>query len=122
MDELFARLGGKPAVDAAVELFYKKVLADERISGFFDGVDMKNQINHQKMFLTYAFGGAPDYPGNSMRKAHKKLVEQDGLSDLHFDAVIENLGAALIELGVTEELVGEVAAVAETVRADVLNR
>lgn len=37
---LFEKLGGEPAVDAAVDIFYKKVLADDRISGFFDGIDM----------------------------------------------------------------------------------
>ena len=83
---------------------------------------MDRQRNHQKRFLTYAFGGLPDYPGKSMRAAHAKLVEEHGLSDAHFDATVENLAAALKELGVSDEMIGEVAAVAESVRDDVLNR
>ncbi|MGB1061385.1 MAG: truncated hemoglobin, partial [Ketobacter sp.] len=40
MSTLYEKIGGEPAVDAAVDLFYKKVLADERIKHFFEGVDM----------------------------------------------------------------------------------
>ena len=33
---LYDRIGGEAAVDAAVELFYRKVLNDYRINRFFD--------------------------------------------------------------------------------------
>lgn len=118
MATLYEKLGGAAAIDAAVDKFYEKVLADDRIKHFFDDVDMKKQAGHQKRFLTYAFGGAPDYPGKSMRKAHEHL----GLKDEHFDAVVENLGATLQELGVADDLIQEAAAIAETTRNDVLNR
>lgn len=122
MSDLFEKIGGAPAVDAAVDLFYQKVLADERIKHFFDGVDMERQAGHQKMFLTYAFGGAPNYSGQGMRAAHKTLVEEQGLNDSHFDAVLENLGAAMAELGVPDELITEAAGIAESTRGDILNK
>ena len=122
MSSLYERLGGAAAVDAAVDLFYTKVLADDRIKHFFDGVDMKRQAGHQKAFLTYAFGGSPDYSGKNMREGHKHLVEKMGLNDSHFDAVMENLGATLTELGVAPDLIQEAAAIAESTRNDVLNR
>lgn len=121
MTSLYERLGGEKAVDAAVELFYRKVLADGRIARFFEGVDMDQQIAKQKSFLTMAFGGANNYTGLDMRNAHKRLVEK-GLNDSHVDAVIENLGGTLRQLGVGEKEVKEVAAIAESVRADVLGR
>lgn len=122
MNTLYERLGGEPAIDAAVDLFYDKVLADERINHFFTNSDMARQRGHQKLFLTYAFGGMPGYSGRSMREAHAPLVEKLGLNDDHFDAVMENLGAALMELKVADELIGEAAAIAESVRDDVLGR
>jgi len=122
MSTLFQKLGGKEAVEAAVDRFYTRVLADERIRHFFDGVDMERQRQHQKLFLTYAFGGAPNYPGRSMREAHRHLVEKMGLNDSHFDAVVEDLALTLEEMGVESALIQEVAAIAESVRADVLNR
>ncbi|MCF6336923.1 MAG: group 1 truncated hemoglobin [Gammaproteobacteria bacterium] len=120
-DALFDRLGGEAAVNAAVDIFYRKVLADDRISRFFDGVDMDKQAAKQKAFLTMAFGGPNNYTGEDMRKGHAHLVER-GLNDSHFDAVVENLGATLKELGVADDLIGEVAAIAETTRNDVLGK
>ena len=38
------------ALDAAVDVFYRKVLTDDRISHFFDDVDMDRQIAKQKSF------------------------------------------------------------------------
>ena len=122
MATLFEKLGGADAVNVAVDKFYEKVLSDDRIKHFFEGVDMVQQAKHQKRFLTYAFGGAPNYPGKSMRAAHKRLVEEMGLNDEHFDAVMENLGATLTELGVADDLISEAAAIAESTRDDVLNR
>jgi len=120
-DSLFNRLGGEGAVDAAVDIFYRKVLADDRINEFFDGVDMDRQAAKQKAFLTMAFGGPNSYTGEDMRKGHAHLVAR-GLNDSHFDAVVENLGGTLKELGVSDELIGEVAAIAETTRSDILGR
>ena len=116
---LYERIGGDPAVTAAVDLFYRKVLADKRINQFFEGVDMDKQAAKQKAFLTMALGGPNRYTGEDMRKGHAHLVAK-GLNGSHFDAVIENLGATLTELGVPGNLIAEAAAIAESTRADVL--
>jgi hemoglobin len=118
---LFEQLGGSPAVEAAVDRFYRKVLADQRINAFFDGVDMDRQAAKQKAFLTMVFGGPSNYTGLDMRRGHAHLVAR-GLNDSHFDAVVENLGATLRDLGVAENLIVQVAALAETTRNDVLGR
>jgi len=118
---LFEQLGGEGAVNAAVDIFYRKVLADYRINRFFDGVDMEKQAAKQKAFLTMAFGGPANYSGKDMRDGHAKLVKM-GLDDSHFDAVMENLKATLAELGVAQNLIDQVDALAETTRADVLGK
>ena len=118
---LYERIGGEAAVDAAVDVFYRKVLADDRINKYFEGVDMDKQAAKQKAFLTFAFGGPANYSGKDMRDGHAHLVAK-GLDDTHFDAVMENLGATLKELGVADDLIAEAAAIAESVRNDVLGR
>lgn len=118
---LFDKIGGEPAVDAAVDLFYRKVLNDERINRFFEDVDMDEQRAKQKSFLTMVFGGPNDYTGQNMRDAHKRLVD-DGLDDCHFDAVAVHLQNTLEELAVPAELVNKVMAIAAGTRDDVLNR
>ena len=118
---LYEQLGGDNAVNAAVDIFYRKVLSDDRISQFFEGVDMDKQIGKQKAFLTMAFGGPNNYTGVDMRKAHAHLVAR-GLNDSHFDAVAENLSATLSELGVAAPLIEQVMAIAGSTRNDVLGR
>lgn len=118
---LFEQLGGQPAVEAAVDIFYRKVLLDDRISRFFEGVDMDKQRAKQKGFLTMAFGGPHNYSGKDMRAGHARLVAM-GLNDSHFDAVVELLGGTLAELGVAPALIAQVAAIAESTRNDVLGR
>ncbi|AUT03567.1 hypothetical protein CLI64_25945 [Nostoc sp. CENA543] len=124
MATLFEKLGGDAAVDLAVDKFYERVLQDDRIKHFFADVDMEKQRAHQKAFLTYAFGGTDKYNGRYMREAHKDLVEKQGLSSEHFDAVAEDLMETLKEMGVSQELLAEVAAVAAAPqhKKDVLNQ
>lgn len=118
---LYERLGGKDAVNIAVDNFYRKVLSDDRVNYFFDDVDMDKQIPKQKAFLTMVFGGPNNYTGKDMREGHRHLVSR-GLNDSHVDAIIELLGQTLSELGAEEKDILEVAAIANSVRDDVLNR
>ena len=118
---LFEQIGGEAAVNAAVDLFYRKVLVDKRINQFFATTDMERQAAKQKAFLTVVLGGPNKYSGQDMRSAHANLVKQ-GLNDSHFDAVMEHLGATLTELKVPAELIGKAAAIAESTRNDVLGR
>ena len=118
MTTLYERLGGEAAVDKAVDIFYDKVLADERIRDYFENIDMVAQARNQKAFLTMVFGGPNDYSGQDMRNAHAHLA----LGDEHFDAVVEDLAATLKELGAADSDIAEVAGIAESVRGDVLNR
>jgi hemoglobin len=118
---VYDQIGGAAAVDAAVDVFYRKVLIDDRISRFFDDVDMDRQSAKQKAFLTMVLGGPANYSGLDMRRGHAHLVAR-GMDDSHVDVVLELLGGTLAELGVPQNLIAQIAAVAESVRDDVLDR
>ncbi len=120
-ESIYDRIGGQAAVDTAVDIFYRKVLADPTISSFFDDVDMEQQRTKQKAFLTMVFGGPNSYTGKDLRSAHAHLVER-GLNDSHFDAVAGHLQATLEELGVDPQITGEIMATAAGTREEVLNR
>lgn len=77
MTTLYEKLGGKDAVDIAVDKFYEHVINDERIKHFFDEVDMKKQRGHQNNFFN--------------------------LNGKHFETVIENFLITLKELGISDE-------------------
>jgi len=116
---IYDRIGGQSAVSAATELFYRKVLADPVVAGYFDDIDMDAQLAKQAAFLTMVLGGPNNYTGRDLRAAHARLA---GLDDEHFDHVATHLEATLRELGVGDAEVKEIMGVAGGARDDVLNR
>jgi len=118
---VYDQIGGAAAVDAAVDVFYRRVLADAYVNRFFQGVDMERQAAKQKAFLTMVMGGPHNYTGKDMREGHKHLVKM-GLNDSHFDHILMHLRATLAQLGVQENLIQTIIGVAESTRADVLDR
>ena len=47
---LFDRIGGRPVLVAAVEIFYQRVLNDPIVSSFFVGLDLKKQKTKSTKF------------------------------------------------------------------------
>ncbi|MFD5316148.1 group 1 truncated hemoglobin [Streptomyces sp. NPDC127098] len=115
-ETLYDRLGGETAVVAVVEIFYGKVLADEALAGYFDGVDVDRLKRHQSRFIGQALGAARPYSGRSMEKAHGHLA----ITDAAFDRVVGHLAASLAEAGVDEETIGVIAAKLGPLRADIV--
>ena len=114
---VYELIGGADAVDAAVDLFYGKVLADKRINHYFVNTNMARQRNHQKRFLTQALGGPATYTGKAMRAAHEHLH----LKEVDFNAVAENLTLTLRELNVPEHLIDQTMEIVASVKPDILN-
>ena len=113
---LHERLGGPKAIQAVVEEFYRRVLDDRDLKGFFDGVDMARQKRKQTEFLTMAFGGPNTYKGRSMKDAHDQL----GITDHHFGRVATHLVETLQWAGVKQNLIDEVVALVAPLKADVV--
>jgi hemoglobin len=114
---LFDRIGGMAAVNAAVDIFYQKVIADDRITHFFRHIDMEKQSGKLKAFLAYAFGAPLQYDGKSMRDAHMHMR----ITEMHFNAVAGHLVETLEELNVPQGLIEEVVAIAVSVKGDIVH-
>ena len=113
---LFEKIGGMNAVNAAVDIFYKKVIADDTINHFFSNTDMSSQTGKMKAFLAYAFGAPLTYTGKNMRDAHANMH----LNEEHFNVVAGHLVATLNELNVDQQLIDEVVKIALSTKNDVL--
>jgi truncated hemoglobin YjbI len=98
---LYDRVGGDKAMEVAVDIFYRKVLQDELVGVFFEGVDMDGLRLKQKSFLSMAFGGPYHYSAQDLRATHKPLAEKYGLSDAHFDRVLAIFKETLDELNIS---------------------
>lgn len=108
---LYSRLGGKKAITAVIDQFVTNVAGDNRINKFFaDTVKDPKRVAKLKMNLVdqvcQATGGPCKYKGKDMMTAHKGM----GIADADFNALVEDLVAALdkFNVGATEknELLG----------------
>lgn len=113
---VFDNIGGDPAVAAAVDSFYDRMLADPLIAPWFDGMDVESIKSHQRAFLTVALGGPEAYDGRSMRSAHSGL----SITDEAYSRTIEHLSGALTDLGVEPDLVRTIARQMELMRAAIV--
>ena len=115
---LLEKIGGPAALEAAVEIFYEKIVADPNVAKFFDGVDMDKLKAHQRDFLTLALTEVPegvDVP-KMMDTKHSRFFKQ-GLNETHFDHVAGHLVATLDGLQVRKDYIDEVVAIVGPLRA-----
>ena len=104
MESIYDAIGGRPALEAAVDRFYERVTADKDLASFFHGIEMRKLKAHQLAFLGQAIGGPARYNGSEMQQAHAHLrIEQR-----HFDAVAEHLVGTLREFAVPDPLIGSI--------------
>ncbi|MGR9054269.1 MAG: globin domain-containing protein, partial [Gammaproteobacteria bacterium] len=119
---LYQRVGGDKAMEIAVDLFYRKVLQDDMVAKFFEDVDIDGQRLKQKNFLSMAFGGPYQFSGLDLRKTHRRLVQDLGLNDVHFDRVIGLFKDTLVELEISEKEQNEMMTILASAREDILDR
>lgn len=106
---LYERLGGVESVRAVVDEFYKRLVADDKLSKFFADANVGKLKIHQLQFLKVAFTEIPDDMDiiAIMIEKHAALFRDKGLNADHFDIVAGHLVAACKDLGVSDELVEE---------------
>ena len=114
---LYQQIGGEAAINAAVNHFYERVLADPLLCHFFNGIGMGRLKAHQFAFLSQALGGPKQYKGASMSEAHAKLA----IEQRHFDLVAAHLVETLRELNVSEEIIEEIAAAVMPLSKEIVN-
>ena len=100
----YAAVGGAPAITAVVGRFYDLVVADDRLAGYFEGVEMARLKRHQVALVSQVMGGPVEYSGRDLRAAHQGM----GISTEDFAVVVDHLVTALTEAGVEPAIIGRV--------------
>ena len=118
-EDLYELIGGRSTIKAATEVFYRKVLADDKLRHFFEGTDMARLRSRQVMFVSMLLGGRV-YTGKDIRDAHAGSRDL-GLTVAHFDLFLTHFCAALQQVGVKPENAEKVRKRLEDKRATVLN-
>jgi hemoglobin len=101
IEDLFDLIGGRTTIEAATERFYDRVLHDDNLRHFFEGVDMAHLRSGQAMFISMLLAGKV-YTGKNIGDAHAKSRDH-GLNDAHFELFLQHFRAALEEVGVKAE-------------------
>ena len=117
-ESLMDRLGGAPAVKAAVAEFYDRILKDDELAPFFKDTDMTALKLHQLKFMQIAFTKIPDDLDvvALMKEKHARLFK-DGLNETHFDLVAGHFIGALEHLEVPKDLIDEAVSVIAPLRS-----
>jgi hemoglobin len=117
---LYDLIGGRETVWAAIEAFYRRVLADDTLKPFFKSTDMAQLRARQSMFISMLLGGRIVDTGRDIASAHAHAREQ-GLNNEHFDNFLKHFREALNEVGVQANKVEKVVKLLESRRSAVLN-
>jgi two-component system chemotaxis sensor kinase CheA len=116
---LFERIGGQNTIDTLIDNFFDKVLVDERVKRFFEGVDTERLRNKEKSYWAFTLGGEFQYTGKTLGEAHRALLDK-GLDGKHFEAMIEIFNATLSEIDIPDELAKEICQTALLTRDEIL--
>ncbi|GAA1689469.1 group 1 truncated hemoglobin [Glycomyces endophyticus] len=112
----YERIGGAPAVTEAVERFYRRLLADPDLSGFFADTDLPVLKRHQVALISQVLDGPKTYEGRELAEAHRGM----GITAAQYEAVGAHLVAVLVELDVPQDIVDSVGKVLGTVAPDII--
>ena len=113
---LYDRLGGKSAITAVVDTFVARVAADDRINKKF----ARSNIPRVKAMLVDQIcaqtGGPCTYTGRSMKEAHRNM----GVTEGEFNALVEDLVAALNQFSVPKREQDELLAALGAMKSDIV--
>jgi hemoglobin len=112
----YERIGGADAVREAVERFYTRVLDDPELKPYFTTANMSEVKRHQALLLSQVLGGPANYAGRELGAAHSSL----GITDDHYDRVVDHLGAVFTELGAEDDTIAAVGDVLAGVRPEIV--
>jgi hemoglobin len=116
MNSLYDRLGGGDAINALTESWVARVGADDRANGKFVRTDIARLTKEVADQLCEVTGGPCTYTGRSMRETHAGMKTTAG----EFDAVMQDLSAALDELHVPKTEQDELVELLRPMRSDIV--
>ena len=120
---LFQRLGGMPAIQAVVDDFVTRILADDRVNKWFahaasDPENAKAYKAKLADFICQGTGGPCKYTGADMLSAHKGR----GVTDDAFNAVVSDLVATLDKFKVPEKEKSQLLGILGPMKSGIVNR
>lgn len=108
----YEQVGGGPAVQRLVEVFYDLVWSDPQLVDYFVSADRDRLKVHQARLVASLLGGPKEYTGRELAEAHRGL----NITSADYDRVVEHLVAACAKLDVPAHIVAAVGGVLAEVK------
>jgi len=112
----YQRLGGIDGIRAVVDEFYARVLDDEELAPYFDGLAVDRIKHHQGLFFASLLGGPDTYSGKPLAEAHRGL----GITSGHYERVVDHLRATLANAGVDGDIVTAITDAVATAKTEII--
>ncbi len=116
--KLFEAFGGEAGVARIVDGMVDRSLADPRIKDIFAASDIVRLRRTLKEQFCYILAGPCDYTGKDMQSSHK----DHGIANREFNALVENLQAAMDAEGVPFRAQNKLLAKLAPMQRDVVTR
>jgi len=114
---IYEAIGGRPALRAAVDGLYGRLIADPELGKFFPAGVGEVHRGFVITLLGQALGGPERYRGPDLVAAHRGL----GITDAHFNRTAALLDDTLAELGVPRDLIDQIVGVVATLRPAIVS-
>ena len=115
-ETIYAAIGGRAAVTAAVDGLYGRLLADPELGPLFPNGAGARHRAYVVTVLGEALGGPERYRGPDIAAAHGGL----GITDAHFNLAAAHLYATLDGLGVPRHLSDHIVGIVAGLRPSVV--
>lgn len=120
-DSLYKRLGGYDALAAVTDDFIGRLISDEKLSRFFNGVSTDSRKRIRQLVLDQlcaATGGPCIYIGRSMRTVHEGL----GITEADWNQSVKLLAASLDKFKVGKAEKDDMLKALTTLKADIVDK
>lgn len=114
--ELYEALGERPGIRAIVDKTLQNVADDARIVDIFADSDINRLRTKLVEQICDISGGPCEYTGDSMKRSHEGL----GIDAAEFNAFVEDLRTAMVDLRVPEPAQNRLLARLAPMREDIL--
>ena len=109
---LYEEIGGRPALRAAVDVLYRRLLADPELAWLFPDGDRDRHRVFLVAGLEEALGAPERYRGQILADAHRYV----GITDAQFCRAVAHLSGTLDELHVPRPLADQVIVIVAKLR------
>ncbi|PTQ88442.1 group I truncated hemoglobin [Agitococcus lubricus] len=92
-NRVFLAFGEREGIQQVMQVFMRKLMADERMRPFFQDSDRAKLVEHLTDQLCVVMGGGCQYQGRTMAESHQGQV----IKREHFNALVAHLQSAMDE-------------------------